>query len=137
MRDLIKKILKESTHISKDAPDWVHTFHVSSREDRIAQIEKNKIHIKKLIPKIFEFFEDKFGNNLVRIIMKERGTHYGNESYTTNKIVLDFRFSDNTPNVIQSKREVLKDLTSFFNIDVTYYGTPLEVEFHKAVWEKF
>jgi hypothetical protein len=137
MRDLIKKILKESTHISKDAPHWVHVFHGASREDRIAQIEKNKKDIRKVLPRIIEFFEEKFGDDLVKIVVKERGAHYGNENYSTNKIMLDFRFSDKAPNVGQSKREVFNDLNSFFNIDVTYYGTPLDLEFHKAVWEKF
>jgi len=137
MRNLIKKILKESTHISKDAPHWVHIFHDASKEDRIALIEKNKKDIQKVLPRIIEFFKEKFGDDLVKLVVKERGAYYGHESYSTNKIVIDFRFSDKTPNVNQLKREVYNDLTSFFNIDVTYYGTPLDLEFHKAVWEKF
>jgi len=55
MRNLIKKILKESTHISKDAPDWVHIFHDASKEDRIALIEKNKKDIQKVIKRIYTY----------------------------------------------------------------------------------
>ena len=100
-------------------------------------IEKNKKHVQKLLPRIVDFFVKKFGDDLVKLIVKERGAHYGNELYSTNKIVLQFRFSDKTPNVSQLKREVYNDLRSFFNIEVEYYGTPLDLEFLKAVWERF
>ena len=120
--------------ISDDAPDWVKEFHTLPREERIAMIEKNKKHIQKLLPKIVNFFESKFGDDLVKLIVKEKGVHYGNELYSTNKILLQFRFSDKTSEkVVKLRREVLNDLRSFFNIEVEYYGTPLDLEFFKAV----
>jgi len=137
MKTLIRKVLRESIQISDDAPDWVKEFHTLSKEGRIEMIEKNKKHVQKLLPRIVDFFEKKFGDDLVKLIVKERGAHYGNELYSTNKIVLQFRFSDKTPNVSQLKREVYNDLRSFFNIEVEYYGTPLDLEFLKAVWERF
>lgn len=138
MKDLIKKILKEDvSNISPKAPHWVHDFQKMSKEERIAQIEKNKKDIEKIMPRIVSFFKDKFGDDLVELIKTKRKTYYGNESHSTDKIVLDFRFSDKTPNVNQLKREVYNNLNSFFNIDVTYYGTPLELDFHKATWQKF
>lgn len=137
MRETIRKILREGIQISDDAPEWVKEFHTLPREGRISLIEKNKKRIQKLLPRIVEFFEKKFGDDLVYLTIKKQKSYYGNESYSTDKIVLDFRFSDKTPNVTQLKREVFNDLNSFFNIDVTYYGTPLDLEFHKAVWEKF
>ena len=120
--------------ISDDAPDWVKEFHTLPREERIAMIEKNKSHVEKLLPRIVHFFENKFGDDLVKLIVKEKGAYYGNELYSTNKILLQFRFSDKTlgPGVVKLRREVLNDLRSFFNIEVEYYGTPLEVEFLKA-----
>ena len=140
MKDLIKKILRENMQISDDAPDWVKEFYTLPREGRIAQIEKNKKDIIKLLPKIVIFFESKFGDNLVQLkITNEegvRGRHYGNENYSTNAILLQFFFRNNTPNVSSLKKEVLSDLRSFFDIDPTYYGTPLELEFFKEVWQK-
>ena len=124
-------------HISSDAPDWVKEFHTIPKEGRIAMIEKNKSHVEKLLPRIVNFFENKFGEDLVKLIVKERGAHYGNELHSTNKIVLQFRFSDKTPEVTKLKREVYNDLRSFFNIEVEYYGTPLDLEFLKATWERF
>ena len=137
MKNLIRKVLRESMQISDDAPDWVKEFHTLSREGRIDLIEKNKNHIQKLLPRIVDFFKKKFGDDLVKLIVKERGVHYGNELYSTNKIVLQFRFSDKTPEVTKLKREVYNDLRSFFNIEVEYYGTPLDLEFLKATWERF
>jgi len=137
MKDLIRKILREGMQISDDAPDWVKEFHTLPRKDRIAQIEKNKKHIEKLLPRIVHFFENKFGDDLVKLVVKEKPVHYGNELYSTKKIVLEFRFSDKTPGNTKLKREVYNDLRSFFNIEVEYYGTPLDLEFLKSVWEKF
>ena len=137
MKRLIRKILKESTHISPNAPHWVSDFHKMSREERIVQIEKNKKHIEKLLPTIKNLFVKKFGDDLVKLTVKERSAVYGNEMYSTNKIVLGFYFSNEAPNVNALRREVFNDLVSFFDIDVTYYGTPLDLEFYKAVWERF
>ena len=127
--------------IDKDAPHWVKTFHDLPREGRIEQIEKNKSNIEKLLPKINKFFKMKFGNNLVELKVTNeedvKRRHYGNENYSTDKIVLDFRFSDSASNVNQLKREVFNDLNSFFNIDVSYYGTPLDLDFYKTEWQKF
>ena len=137
MKDLIRKILREGMQIGDDAPDWVKEFHTQSKEGRIEMIEKNKKHIEKLLPRIVHFFENKFGDDLVKLVVKEKPVHYGNELYSTKKIVLEFRFSDKTPGVTKLKREVYNDLRSFFNIEVEYYGTPLDLEFLKSVWEKF
>jgi len=125
--------------ISDDAPYWVKEFHTLPREGRIAQIEKNKKDIEKLLPRITEFFKTKLGDDLVRLVITtdKRGTHYGNENYSTNRVVISFYFRDITPNVTTIKREIINDLKSFFSIDITYYGTPLDLDFYKSVWEKF
>ena len=137
MKDLIRKILRESTKISSDAPDWVKKFHELSREERIEDIKKRKKELERMIPKIVEFFKSKFGQDLVDLVVKEKGVHYGSESHSDNKILLDFRFSDKIPDVRKLKHEVFRDLRSFFNLDIEYYGLPLDLEFHKATWEKF
>jgi hypothetical protein len=141
MKDLIKKLLREGMQISDDAPDWVKEFHTLPREGRIALIQKNKKQIEKLLPKIVEFFENKFGDDLVQLkVVNEkgvRGRHYGNENYSTNAILLQFFFHNKTRNVLTLKKEVINDLKSFFNIDIDYYGMPIDLDFFKSVWEKF
>ena len=141
MKDLIKKILREGMQISDDAPDWVKEFHTLPREGRIDLIKKNKKQIEKLLPRIIEFFEQKFGDDLVQLkVTNEEGTrgrHYGNENYSTNVVLLQFFFHNRTPNVTTLKKEVINDLKSFFNLHWDYYGMPLDLDFYKATWEKF
>jgi hypothetical protein len=141
MKDLIKKILREGMQISDDAPDWVKEFHTLPREGRIDLIKKNKKQIERLLPRIVEFFEQKLGDNLVQLkVTNEEGTrgrYYGNESYSTNAILLQFFFRHNTPNVTTIKKEIINDLKSFFNIHSDYYGMPIDLDFYKATWEKF
>jgi hypothetical protein len=141
MKDLIKKILREGMQIGDDAPDWVKEFHTLPREGRIAQIQKNKKQIEKLLPRIVEFFHAKLGDSLAKLEVTNeegvRGRHYGNENYTTNAILLQFFFRHHTPNVTTLKKEIINDLKSFFNIHIDYYGTSLDLDFYKATWEKF
>ncbi len=140
MKDLIKQILRENVHISDDAPDWVKEFHTLSREGRIAQIETNRKNILRLLPKIVNFFESKLGDDLekIEIINDEevRRRTYGNEMYSTNAVVIQFFFTHETKTPARLKKEIINDLKSYFNIDNSYYGTPLDLDFFKASWEK-
>jgi hypothetical protein len=136
MRDLIKNILRENSSISPDTPNWVEAFQTMSREDRISQIVKNKKDLERILPRIVEFFKDKFGKYLLKFEIGEKGLHYGNENYTSKTINLIFYLSESTPNVNGAKREIFNDLNSFFNINVSYYGTPLEFEVYKMTWQK-
>ena len=140
MKEVIRKILRESTHISSDAPDWVKEFHTLPREGRIAQIEKNRKDILRLLPKIVIFFESKLGDDLEKIeITNDEGVRrrtYGNENYSTNAVLIQFFFTHETKTPARLKKEIINDLKSFFNIDISYYGTPLDLDFLKATWEK-
>jgi hypothetical protein len=132
--------LRENVHISDDAPDWFKEFHTLSREGRIAQIETNRKNILRLLPKIVNFFESKLGDDLEKIEITNdeevRRRTYGNENYSTNAVLIEFFFSQKTKTPALLKREIIKDLRSFFNIDNSYYGTPLDLEFYKATWQK-
>jgi hypothetical protein len=140
VKDVIRKILRENKHISDDAPDWVKVFHTLPREGRIAQIETNRKHILKSLPKIVNFFESKLGDDLEKIeITNDEGVRrrtYGNEMYSTNAVLIQFFFNHETKTPARLKKEIINDLRSFFNIDNTYYGTPLDLDFFKATWEK-
>ena len=140
MKDVIRKILRENIHISDDAPDWVKVFHTLPREGRIAQIETNRKHILKSLPKIVNFFESKLGDDLEKIeITNDEGVRrrtYGNEMYSTNAVLIQFFFNHETITPARLKKEIINDLRSFFNIDISYYGTPLDLDFFKATWEK-
>ena len=140
MRELIRKILREGVHISDDAPDWVKVFHTLSREERIAQIEKNRKNILRLLPKIVNFFESKLGDDLEKIEITNdeevRRRTYGNEMYSTHAVLIQFFFTHEAKTPARLKKEIINDLRSYFNIDISYYGTPLDLDFFKATWEK-
>ena len=141
MKDLIRKILHEAIQIGPDTPDWVEKFHDLSKEERIEFIKNYKVHIERILPKIVEFFKVKFGDELVKIAIGEKGTHYGHENFSIQKPNIKFYFDysnlKNDRNWTQlAKREIYRDLQSYFNIDVGYYGTPLEFEIYQMTWER-
>ncbi len=127
--------------IDSDAPKWVEKFHALPREERIVEIEKKKEYIEKITPKIVKFFEVKYGNSLDRIDVGETRTYYGSESHSMNQVEYKFYFNNIDDKTfgyqIILKKQVKKDLSDFFNIDVEYYGVPLVLEFFVKTWQAF
>ena len=130
MRNIIKKILKEM----RDAPDWVEKFHNLPTEEIIEFIEKKRKYIEKYIPRIIELFEEKYGDYLNRVEVEEKGVYYGSENYSTKEVLLKFFFNDVDDNVAETNHDLIlqvrKDIKNFFNIDLEYYGVPLDLEFY-------
>lgn len=126
--------------IGVDAPDWVEKFHNLPTEGRIEFIEKYKKRIEKLLPRIVEFFEQKFGDYVDRIEVGEKRIHYGSENYSTVKFLLKFYFNDVDDNVAETNYDLMikvrNDLKNFFNIEVAYYGVPLDLEFYLKTWKR-
>jgi hypothetical protein len=138
VKDLIRKILRESIQIPDDAPEWVKRFNKLPKEDRIQDIENRKDKIENLMPNIINFFEDRFGDELEKIVINQKGVHYGNELYSTDKLVINFYFYEPSQMFPRAKyyNEVVRDLINFFNIDITYYGMPLDIEINVKKREK-
>ena len=141
MKDLIRKILHESIQISHETPDWVEKFGDLSDEERIQFIKDYKKHVERILPTIVKYFKYKLGDELVKIEIGEHGVHYGNENFSiqvpTIKFYFDFSNLNRDNNWSQlAKREIYQDLRLFFNIDITYYGTPLNFEIYKMTWER-
>ena len=118
--------------IPDDAPEWVKRFNKLPKEDRIQDIENRKDKIETLMPNIINFFEDRFGDELEKIVINQKKVHYGNELYSTEKLVINFYFYEPSQMFPRAKyyNEVIRDLINFFNIDITYYGMPLDIEIH-------
>ena len=141
MRELIRKTLREALKVEPDTPDWVVKFHNLPKEGRIEFIKEYKAHIEKIIPKIVSYFESKYEDSLVKIEVKEKTALYGNENFSIQrpnlKFYFDFNDKENDRNWgAVTKREILKDLASFFNIDISYYGTPIDIEVFQLNWTK-
>lgn len=120
VENIIRKILKEYS----SAPQ-------GSKEERIIEIEKRKEHIDRILPLMIQLFKDKFGDDLVKIEVDDKKVHYGNELYSTTIKNLKFFFSDEVKQ--NYRKEIYRDINSFFGIDITYYGVPLYVEIYKMV----
>jgi hypothetical protein len=138
VKDLIRKILRESMQLPDDAPEWVKRFNKLPKEDRIQDIENRKDKIENLMPNIINFFEDRFGDELEKIVINQKKVHYGNELYSTEKLVINFYFYEPSQMFPRAKyyNEVVRDLINFFNIDITYYGMPLDIEINVKKREK-
>jgi hypothetical protein len=137
MKELIRKILHEALVVTDDTPDWVKKFHVLSREGRIEFIKDYKKEIERFLPMVEEFFKSKYGDSLKKFDVVYKKAYYGNESFSIEKLTLKFFFEvDKMTSGRIIKQEIYKDLKSFFSIDVTYYGTPLEYEVYEMTWNK-
>ena len=56
------------------------------------------------------------------------------ENYSSKEVLLKFYFNDVDDNVAETNHDlqikVRKDIKNFFNIDLEYYGVPLDLEFY-------
>jgi len=65
VENIIRKILKEYS----SAPE-------GSKEERIIEIEKRKEHIDRILPLMIKLFEEKFGDDLVKIEVDDKKDNY-------------------------------------------------------------
>jgi hypothetical protein len=119
MREKIKEILREQI------------LEPGTREEQADQIKKRRDHILKILPKIVSFFEDRYSDILYSLEVKEKEVHYGNHklSLTIPQLILKFNSTACDTNLSEYtlRKNIWDDLSSFFNIDLEYYGVPLEI----------
>jgi hypothetical protein len=130
MKDLIKKILKESL---LDVPNWFREWESLPRDERVEVIEQRKEQYIKLIPKIISLFEKIYGDDLDHISVVDKKVYYSSETYSTTIPNMLFYFNKKQPEVKKQIREYLK---SFFNIEYEFYGIPLDFEVFVKEWRK-
>jgi hypothetical protein len=109
----------------------------------IKVMNDKQLFIDILSPSLISIAEEHIKNNLLHNFYEEitndeevRRRTYGHENYSTNAVLIEFFFSQETKTPALLRREIIKDLRSFFNIDPSYYGTPLDLEFYRATWQK-
>jgi len=138
VRKLIRKTLREGiTQGISMKPDWVDKFNNFSKEEKIEFIENYKKQVEKRLQKIIIFFETKYGNVLKdievgerRFSMEELRHIFEDLNYKGKKITLTFKFKS-LPywERMSAMNEMGNDLHYYFNIDVGYYGIPLELHY--------
>jgi hypothetical protein len=122
MEDIIRKILREM-----DNPN----------EDRIKEIEDKKKYVKKLLPSIIKFFKDSFSEDLLDIEVTTKGVHYSSENYSTDEYLLKFYFNKiPKEHEFNMRRTIIRNLDNMFNINITRYGVPLDLEIYVKTWKK-
>jgi hypothetical protein len=122
MEDIIRKILREMDN---------------SNEDRIKEIEDKKKYVKKLLPSIIKFFKDSFSEDLLDIEVITKKVHYGMENYSTDEYLLKFYFNKiPKEHEFNMRRTIIRNLDNMFNINITRYGVPLDLEIYVKTWKK-
>jgi hypothetical protein len=126
MKDLIKKVLKESTD--------------ETAEEFITHFEKEKKRVEKLIPKIVNFLKSSLDEyNVYDISIGEIKNAYGStmtrdengkyKPFITMVPQIQIRFIELTD---QQKRKVgnmiWDQIENIFGIDLTKYGAPIRVK---------
>ena len=122
MEDIIRKILREMDN---------------SNEDRIKEIEDKKKYVKKLLPSIIKFLKDSFSEDLLDIEVITKKVHYGVENYSTEEYLLKFYFNEiPKEHEFNMRRTIIRNLDNMFNINITRYGVPLDLEIYVKTWKK-
>jgi hypothetical protein len=122
MEHIIRKVIKEVS---------------DSKEDRIKEIEDKKKYIGKMLPKMVNYFEETFGDDLFELTTTKKGTHYSSENYSTDNYLLKFYFNEiPKENEFNLRRSIFRTLDKIFNVDITRYGVPLDIEIYVKQWKQ-
>jgi hypothetical protein len=122
MEEIIRKILREMD---------------DSTEDEIRNIEDKRRYIAKLLPVIVKFFKDTFKDDLFEIEVVDEKIHYASIKLSMDTYLLMFKFNQiPKENEFNMRRTILKKLENIFNIDITRYGVPLDIEIYVKSWKK-
>ena len=122
MEHIIRKVIKEVS---------------DSKEESIKKIEDKKKYIVKMLPIISEYFEGTFGDDLFELIVTNDRTHFGGENYSTDTYLLKFYFNEiPKENEFNLRRSIINRLNNLFDIDITRYGVPLDIEIYVKQWKQ-
>ena len=63
-----------------------------------------------------------------------------NVNANDNRTLYEFYFNDVDDNVAETNYDLMikvrNDLKNFFNVDLEYYGVPLDLEFYIKTWKR-
>lgn len=122
MEHIIRKVIKEVS---------------DSKEESIKKIEDKKKYIVKMLPKMVNYFEETFGDDLFELTTTKKRIHFGGENYSTDTYLLKFYFNEiPKENEFNLRRSIINRLNNLFDIDITRYGVPLNIEIYVKQWKK-
>jgi hypothetical protein len=115
MKDLIRKILREGRDSER--------------------IQKNEVLVKRITPRIVRFIEEKFGND-VTVESHDKSVFFGSDDYRGLCKEIKVFVENEDLNATELKVQLWGDIKNFFGIDMTRYGSCLNLEVFKKKWEK-
>ena len=127
----MKYVLTESQY-KKLVLEQGYLSHELSTEERKEEIIRRKNQIENLLPKIIKYFKIKYKNELEKIDIEYKSSHFGNERLSLEYPRIDFYFL--TPEIGRFK-EIKDDLKDVFDIDISMYGVPLSVRILELTWK--
>ena len=115
MREQIRKILKEETDLER--------------------IQKNEISVPRMVPRIVSFIKEKYGKK-VRVESHNKGVYFGSDDYRGLCKEIKIFVEDERLLPAEVKIELWRDIKNFFGINMSEYGSCLDLTVYKKIWSK-
>lgn len=115
MRESIRKILREETDLER--------------------IKKNEISIPKMVPHIVKFIKEKYGKG-VSVESHNKGVYFGSDDYRGLCKEIKVYVEDERLLAAEVKIQLWKDIDNFFGVNMSRYGSCLDLTVYKKSWEK-
>jgi hypothetical protein len=104
-----------------------------SFDTSVQDIQGMREYVESILPKIFKFFKNKYGDELVKIDVDSVEVLFGQEDLRMEIPQLQFYFSES---VINRTEEIFNDLKNIFDIDMKSYGVPLSIRIYEQTWKR-
>jgi hypothetical protein len=115
MRELIKNILREGNNVDK--------------------IKTNEIEVPKKLPSIVRFIKSKYGNR-VKVKTENKGVYFGSDDYQGICKEIKIYVEDENLLAAEVKSDLWKDIRNFFDINMSEYGSCLDLIVYKKTWNR-
>lgn len=101
----------------------------------IEKIQKNEKLVAKVVPMIVKYIKAKYGND-VRVKTTDIKTYHADDEYTAKCKLIEVFVLNEKLLAAEIKHKLYNEITSVFGIDMTKYGSCLDLKVYKVKWEK-
>ena len=115
MKELIRKILREGKDLDR--------------------IKKNEIEVPKMVPLVVKYIKEEFGKRL-RVRIEKKGVFFGSDLYKGNCTEIKVFVEDTSINAAELKYQLKNTIKNFFGMDMSLYGSCLDLKVYKKNWEE-
>ncbi len=115
MKELIRKILIE--------------------EKNLERIKKNEVDVPKMVPHIVKYIKGEYGKKL-KVKSIKRGVFFGSDSYRGLCTEIVVFVEDESINAAELKYQLREIIKNYFGIDMSLYGSCLDITVFEKTWKK-